>query len=1211
MRTSISGQRSAVICLLSVLCGLLTAFLAGAQTVDVVLTNGLVEPHSLVADTNNGTLYITDQGGFSFLGQASANRIMKFAPSTFALSVLAGDPAGVNGTNGNTTPNNGTLARFFNPAGIVLARGGLVVADSGNHLIRFVGFDGVVSNIAGMTGVATNLNGSGPAAGFNTPVGLAVDSAGNLYVADSKNNVIRKIDSTDAVTTYATNFNQPNGVAVGDNGDLWVADTLNHQIKVVRTNSPAGGIFTNVLVRAGTGTAGSLDTFPNAATAQLSSPRGVVWMGAAGLLISDSGNHTIRRLYTNSSLPEAYTIETSAGAPGAVGLVNGATNLARFNSPIGLARDVLNGAYLVAESGNKDIRRLQQTPALPPIVNPVIGVVTLVTNVTDTSTTITPVFTAVTDGVFNNDAVIAVTAAAQVQTIWSSGATPSDPFVDTVPAPSQGLTAYVVGSPQPTTLVSAKPDLTIKAQSIANGRISSGVVKARFQFVTATPQIAGNNPALFTVNTTTVGAKMYYTINGQDPTNGAGPNNLLVQSSTVNLGTLTNDVVFKVRAFKANYADSTTATTSFSPTNFTANLISFGFPSGEGSSQFIGAAGQTNYLPVVMSLLSGQKMYSLQFSLAVSNLTAPPLTNATLAFSSRLLEQLTPNPPAYRIIANQFVVGTSGTNLVTTNALFTNSVVTSTNNLIGVGWAETSLGSTNLLFDVSKQDLVKYSAVHNTVFDSANGQVIVGAFGFVIPTNGVTNGLTYKVNLLRPSATSDGIKDDVYIAVKGSQTVTIGSPAYLVGDAVPFRWFNAPDFGDTNLLANDVAQIFNAVAHPGFFNTPLPGSDFADAMDSCCGTFTALTNGLLLLSTNYTGSVLPGTDTNINFIAFGDGTLDVSDLFVTFRRSLDASLTNFMRFRSNGIQYAFATSNSFRGIVGQQTDTATTRKLRQIRSTQALAMETDTPPAVVFTAGEALAGGGQTLNIPITCRVSGDLPLRVLALSLNVIPLEDSPPLSLPLRFIPDASLGTPAMESYIGSSYGAAWLDGNIYGLTGDTNVGTLIVTIPLTAGTNAAYAIRFDHASASPTGVGTVPARREAGLITTRARTASSWGDGIPDAWRLKHFGTLNNLLSAPQADADGDGIPNWAEYRAGTDPNDASSGLKLRTPGLLSGGPRLRWPTMPGKTYVLEAATSIGATNWTAVATNVIGSGRDIEFQTPPAAGPRFYRVRLVEP
>ena len=165
MRTSISGQRSAVICLLSVLCGLLTAFLAGAQTVDVVLTNGLVEPHSLVADTNNGTLYITDQGGFSFLGQASANRIMKFVPSTSALSVLAGDPAGVNGTNGNTTPNNGTLARFFNPAGIVLARGGLVVADSGNHLIRFVGFDGVVSNIAGMTGVATNLNGSGPAAG--------------------------------------------------------------------------------------------------------------------------------------------------------------------------------------------------------------------------------------------------------------------------------------------------------------------------------------------------------------------------------------------------------------------------------------------------------------------------------------------------------------------------------------------------------------------------------------------------------------------------------------------------------------------------------------------------------------------------------------------------------------------------------------------------------------------------------------------------------------------------------------------------------------------------------------------------------------------------------------------------------------------------------------------------------------------------------------
>lgn len=1172
---------------------------AAAQSVDSVLATGLVEPHSVVVDST-GTLYLTDQGGLSFFGQASANRIMKFVPSTTVLSVLAGDPGGSNGTNDNPTASAGFNARFFNPAGMVLARGGLVVADSGNHTVRYVGFDGVVSNIAGAPTIPGAANGPGSSARFNTPIGLAVDSLGNIYVADSKNNAIRKIDPLNGVTTYASGFNQPNGVAVGDGGDLWVADTLNHVIKTVSANG-------TITLRAGAvGTAGSVNGSV-ALGGLLASPRGVHWMGAAGLLIADSGNHTLRRLATNTSIG-TYTMETSVGGAGQAGFVNGATNVARLNSPIGLVADVFNGAFLFADAGNQAIRRLQQTPALPAIGSPTIGVITLVTNATSG---VTPVFTAVTDGVFINDAVIAVTAEANVTTLLSSGASPTDPFNDTVPVPSGSVTAYILNTlPVPATLVGPLPDLTVKVQSVKSGRISSSVVKARFQFQTASPIVTGDNAALFTVSVATTNAQMFYTTNGVDPTSTAsttnfGPVPFPGTNFSFQLGG--NNLTFKIKAFKASYANSATITREFSPTNFVANTFSFGFESGEASSQFIASAGQTNYSPVTLTLVSGQKIYSLQFAAFVTNLTGPNLTNvaggnAVLGFESLLMK---PDPitPTIRIrIPPSLSVGTGFTNLLVTN-----------NNLLSVGWIE-RLGSTNL-YDTVSQDLVAFSQAHDTLFLGSAGRVIVGAFGFVVPTN-ATVGQTYSISLNRPSATSDGIREDVFIAAptNGSlsslKTLTIGSPAYLVGDAAPFRWFNAPDFGDTNLLANDLVQLFQSAVYG--LNRPPIGSDMFDAMDSCCGIGTNdAPTSLLRLSTQFAGSLSSGTNLGINSIAFGDGTLNVADIYVTFRRSLDASLTNFIRFRSNGIHYATTSPNNFRGVVGQSVAPAPAPAPRIARVPQSLGTPND-ESSVTFSAGEIIGTAGQQVSIPITARVSGAEPLRVLLLNLTVVPLDGSPIFTTPVQFTPSAALGTPGISQSRGAgNYSAAWLNDTIAGLSGDASVGTLVVTLPAGAGADAAYAVRFDHASASPTGIHVVRSHREGGLITTRARHFSSWSDAISDGWRLKHFGALNNLLSDASADADGDGIPNWAEFRAGTDPNDAASGLQLRAPGLLSGGPRLRWPTATGKSYVLEVSTTLTGTNWAAIATNITGSGRDIEFQTPPTAGPRFYRVRLVEP
>ena len=205
------------------------------------------------------------------------------------------------------------------------------------------------------------------------------------------------------------------------------------------------------------------------------------------------------------------------------------------------------------------------------------------------------------------------------------------------------------------------------------------------------------------------------------------------------------------------------------------------------------------------------------------------------------------------------------------------------------------------------------------------------------------------------------------------------------------------------------------------------------------------------------------------------------------------------------------------------------------------------------------------------------------------------------------------------------------------------LTVPIPATARPGQSYSINILQPSGTSDGAQNVVTITAAGTrLVTVTNLSYRVGDTSPGGWyNARDFGNgnldnahVNNAFAAasgirvPFAFSDafdamdafpedtagtagGDGIPNWAEFRAGTDPNDAGSGLQLRAPGLINGGPRLRWPTATGKSYVLEVSTILAGTNWAAIATNIVGSGRDIEFQTPTTAGPRFYRVRLVEP
>lgn len=215
------------------------------------------------------------------------------------------------------------------------------------------------TNLAGLAGTAGNINGPGMAAQFNQPWGVAVDSAGSVYVADTLNHTIRKITAAGVVTLLAgtpgtagfvngsagtAQFSRPTGVAVNAAGTMvYVADYNNHCIRQI-----SGGTVSTL---AGSGTAGTVDA--TGAAAEFRNPFGVA-LNSAGTLayVSDQNNQTIRAI----TVPGG-SVTTLAGAAGTGGYVDAVNSAARFNTPRGIAVDAAGNVY-VADSGNFLVRKI-------------------------------------------------------------------------------------------------------------------------------------------------------------------------------------------------------------------------------------------------------------------------------------------------------------------------------------------------------------------------------------------------------------------------------------------------------------------------------------------------------------------------------------------------------------------------------------------------------------------------------------------------------------------------------------------------------------------------------------------------------------------------------------------------------------------------------------------------------------------------------------
>jgi sugar lactone lactonase YvrE len=291
-----------------------------------------------------------DGSGNIYLADAYNNRIRKITPAG-VVTTLAGS-----GKEG-FADGMGKDAVFNGPAGIAIDRdGNIYTAEWKGHRVRKITPAGVVTTLAG-SGKAGFADGTGAGASFNTPEGVALDSKGNVYVADSANNKIRKISPSGVVTTLAgsgkkdfvngvgaeAGFMDPKGIALDAVGNVYVSDKGNHQIRKITP----GGVVTTL---AGSGKAGSENG--RGAEASFNKPFGPTVDGQGNVYVADSGNNLIRKITPSG------VVFTLAGS-GKAGSEDGYESAASFNTPWGVAVDSFGTVY-VSDHNSFKIRKIYQ-----------------------------------------------------------------------------------------------------------------------------------------------------------------------------------------------------------------------------------------------------------------------------------------------------------------------------------------------------------------------------------------------------------------------------------------------------------------------------------------------------------------------------------------------------------------------------------------------------------------------------------------------------------------------------------------------------------------------------------------------------------------------------------------------------------------------------------------------------------------------------------
>ncbi|HEY3857743.1 MAG TPA: hypothetical protein VGO67_25445 [Verrucomicrobiae bacterium] len=322
----------------------------------------MITPAGVVTTLAGSTLFdapsgvTVDGSGNVYVADTDNDTIRKITPAG-TVTVFAGSANAFGNFDGK-----GKAALFDEPLGMAVdASGNIFVADSLNYEIRMVTSAAVVTTLAGSGPVFGNADGTGSAARFDSPYGVAVDTNGNVYVADTLNQTIRKITPEGAVTTLAglaatigsadgTNstarFYDPFAVAVDSSGNVYVTDNGNNTIRKITS----AGVVTTLAGLAGS--PGSADGTNS--TARFNDSSGLAVDGSGNVYVADTGNQTIRKITPDG------VVTTLAGSVGIYGSADGTNSTARFFAPFGVAVDSSGNVY-VGDSGNQMIRKITPT----------------------------------------------------------------------------------------------------------------------------------------------------------------------------------------------------------------------------------------------------------------------------------------------------------------------------------------------------------------------------------------------------------------------------------------------------------------------------------------------------------------------------------------------------------------------------------------------------------------------------------------------------------------------------------------------------------------------------------------------------------------------------------------------------------------------------------------------------------------------------------